>query len=198
MYHGLTRTALILTVTPASVAVANPLAAYGVVGSTQSMWNGNDSGAQGMAWAMSKDWVFHAVQVGPIAPSGYTITIYGSNDPRVFVPGSVGGRADYINDSVANNSINGSPYLVTPTGRDNALRLPVGTHVQNGDVTAVPSNSWVLLPSPSDQAGTGVDVNPIIAVGQMFHAKRCLLSVRAVLTASAGAVGSMAICVTAC
>jgi hypothetical protein len=196
MYHGLTRTALILTVTPASVVVADPTVAYGVVGSTQSMWNGSDSGAQGMAWAMSKDWVFHAVQVGPIAPSGYTISIYGSNDPRVFVPASVGGRARFEHDALS--QANGSPYLVTPTGRDQSLHLPVGTHVQNGDVLAVPSNSWVLLPGPSDQIGTGVDVNPIISVGQMFHAKRCLLSVRAVLTVSAGAVGSMAICVTAC
>jgi hypothetical protein len=196
MYHGLTRTALILTVTPSTVALAAPLAGYGVVGSTQSMWNGNDSGAQGMAWAMSKDWVFHAVQVGPVAPSGYTISIYGSNDPRVFIPSSVGGRQDYIND--AQSQANGSPYIVTPTGRDAALRLPVGTHVQNGDVAAVPANSWVLLPGPSDQVGTGIDVNPIISVGQMFHAKRCLLSVRAVLTVTSGAVGSMAICVTAC
>jgi hypothetical protein len=199
MYHGLTRTALILTVTPASVAVAAPLTAYGVVGSTQSMWNGSDSGVQGMAWAHSKDWVFHAVQVGPVAPSGYTVSIYGSNDPRCFVPSSVGGRADLLDTGNGiQGSQYGSPYIVTPTGRDQALRLPIGTHVQNGDVLSVPANSWVLLPGPSDQVGTGVDVNPIISVGQMFHAKRCLLSVRAVLTASAGAVGSMAICITAC
>jgi hypothetical protein len=198
MYHGLTRTALILTVTPASVAVAAPLTAYGVPGSTQSMWNGNDSGAQGMAWAHSKEWVFHAIQVGPTAPSGYTISIYGSNDPRVFVPNSVGGRVDSLETGGRFGSQYGSPYIVTPTGRDQALRLPVGEHVQNGDVLSVPANSWVLLPSPSDQAGTGIDVNPITGVGQMFRTQRCLLSVRAVLTATAGAVGSLAIVVTAC
>jgi hypothetical protein len=197
MYHGLTRTALILTVTPASTAVAAPLTAYGTAGSTQNMWNGNDSGAQGMAWAMSKEWVFHAVQVGPVAPTGYTISIYGSNDPRVFVPNSVGGRVDSLGTGGQHGSQYGAPYLVTPTGRDQALRLPIATHVQNGDILSVPANSWVLLPSPSDQAGTGVDVNPITGVGQMFRTQRCLLSVRAVLTATSGATGSLAICVTA-
>lgn len=195
MYHGLTRTALILTVTPASTAVATPLTTYGVVGSTQSMWNGNDSGCQGMAYAYSKDWVFHAIQIGPIAPTGYTISIYGSNDPRVFVNANIGGREHFENSALS--QANGSPYIVTPTGRDQVLHLPVGTHVQNGDVLSVPANSWTLLPGPSDQAGTGVDVNPITGIGQMFHSKRPLLSVRAVLTATAGATGSMAICVMA-
>jgi hypothetical protein len=185
MHAGLSRTALILTVTPSSTAVAAPLTAYGTsIGCTQNMWTGNDSGTQGMAWALSKDWVFHAIQIGPTAPSGYEISIYGSNDPRCMIPLNINDRP--------------SPYVVTPTGRDAVNRLPIGFQVANGDSLAVPANSWVLLPSPSDQAGTGIDVNPITAVGQMFHAKRVLLSVRAVLTASAGAVGSLGIVVTAC
>src|ERR1700722_10463284 len=182
-YSSLTRAAIILTVTPSSVAVANPLAGYGVVGSTQNMWTGNDSGLQGMQWAYSKDWVFHAIQIGSVAPSGYQISIYGSNDPRAFVPEPVNDRG----------RVPGSPYFVQPSGRDHALRLPIEIHPLNGDVTAGPANSWVLLPGPSDQAGTGVDVNPIISVGQMFLARRALISVRAVLTVSATPVGSLAI-----
>jgi hypothetical protein len=182
-YSSLTRAAIILTVTPSSVVVASPLAAYGAVGSTQNMWTGSDSGLQGMQWAYSRDWVFHAIQIGSVAPSGYSISIYGSNDPRAFVPVSVNNRGE----------VPGSPYFVQPSGRDGALRLPIAAHPLNGDVTAVPANSWVLLPGPSDQVGTGIDVNPIISVGQMFMARRPLISVRAVLTTSATPVGSLAI-----
>lgn len=197
-HSSLTRAALILTVTPASAVVATPLTTYGYVGSSQNMWTGSDSGAQGMAWAYSKDWVFHAIQIGAVAPSGYSISIYGSNDPRIFVP-------DYAYDrnfsGGASAGLNGSSTYgrldsVTATGRDGALRLPIAQHVQNGDVSLNP-NSWVLMPSPSDQAGTGIDVNPIISVGQMFYTKRPLLAVRVVLTASAAAVGSLGIVVCA-
>ena len=183
VYHGLTRTAIILTVTPSSALVAAPLAGYGAVGSTQNMWTGSDSGAQGMAWAYSKEWVFHAIQIGSVAPSGYEISLYGSNDPRLLVPPYVSQRP--------------TPYIMTPTGRDGALRLPIGTDIQNGDVTAVPANSWVQVPAPSDQGTIVIDYNPITAVGQMLYAKRPLIAVRAVLTATPAAVGSLAICLTA-
>ena len=197
-HSSLTRTAVILTVTPGSVAVAAPLAGYGSVGSTQNMWTGADSGAQGMAWAYSKDWVFHAIQIGAVAPSGYTIAVYGTVDPRVMLPASVydrdfsGGASAGLNGS----STYGRLDSVTATGRDGALRLPIAQHVQNGDV-GLNANSWVQMPSPSDQGAIVVDYNPITAVGQMLYTKRPLLAVRVVLTASAGAVGSLAIAVTA-
>jgi len=118
-----------------------------------------------------------------------TFSLYGSNDPRALVPSNINTRP--------------TPYVVTPTGRDAALRLPIAQHVQNGDVNVtgftVPANSWVLLPALDVEVGAGTaDINPITGVGQMLGVKRPLIAVRAVLTAKAGgAAGTLAIVVVA-
>lgn len=179
---SLTQTALILTVNPNSVAIADGTVAYGYVGAPVQQWTGTDSGAQGMPWVYAKEWIFQAIQVGPVIPSGYTISIYGTCDSRIILPSNIVRRL--------------SPYEVdTVQAQPNHLPIPLTQAL--GDISLPPS-SWALLPSTSEQAGVGqIDDNPLIAVGQIMHAKRPLLAVRAVLTVSAAPVGSMAICVTA-
>lgn len=183
MYTSLSRTAIILTVNPNSVATADGTTAYGYVGGPSTMWTGGDSGAQGIPWALSKEWLFQAVQIGSTAPTGYTVTLYGTNDTRILLTKTAIKRT--------------SAYeLQTVQGQAKSMQseLPVGL----GDVS-LPSNSWIPLPSLPDQGAVGVlDANPITAVGQCLHVKRPLLAVRAVLTVlGGGAAGSMGICVTA-
>jgi len=66
----------ILTLNPSSTAVAAPLAGYGTTGL-------NDSGPYAMNEAMGfTKWTFSLI--GAVAGSGYTVTLYGTNDPKAY------------------------------------------------------------------------------------------------------------------
>jgi hypothetical protein len=57
-------------------------------------------------------------------------------------------------------------------------------------VTAFP-NSWVQLPGPSEQSGTGSSANPMTETAPFFLFKGSLIAVRAVLAMNASLTGSV-------
>src|SRR4030088_1920792 len=136
MASSLTQTALILTVNPNSVATADGTVAYGYVGAQANAWTGGDSGAQGMPWVYAREWIFQAVQVGSVAPSGYTISLYGTCDSRIILPSNIVRRA--------------TAYEITTVQKQvNPLATPVWAALAD---VRLPASSWALLPATSEQA----------------------------------------------
>jgi hypothetical protein len=151
---------VILTVTPNSSATATPLTTYGAVG-VPPAWNGGDSGLQMAEGAFFTKWVFQLIQIGPTAPTGYTVGIYGTMDPTAY-------------------------YSAFPSGQWTA---EYGQNTGPGS-TSVQTNSWFLLPAPSEQSIIGGTAsNPITQVGQFLTCSLPLRAVRAVLTATSSAAG---------
>ena len=66
-----------------------------------------------------------------------------------------------------------------------------------GGAPVLPPTSWVLLPGPSEQTGTGVVGNPLTSSAPFFQFSGAIVGVRAVLTASAAAAGTATIAVEA-
>jgi hypothetical protein len=61
-----------------------------------------------------------------------------------------------------------------------------------GGPPTLPGTSWVLLPGPSDQAGTGTSANPLTEASPIFQYNGALVACRVVLT-TAGSAGIAAV-----
>ena len=147
-----------------SAATAVALPSFGTLGV-------NDSGAFITPIGM-QTWTFLLIGAG----TGYTVTLLGSIDPTLYVEAS--------------------PSTLLPLATAVALGVPATNYSGKTD-PFIPvlsdANSWAPLPGPSEQSGTGASQNPITASGIFFQAKIALVAVRAVLTASASAAGSITV-----
>lgn len=108
-------------------------------------------------------WVFHLGPnpEGSALPTGYTVSIYGTND----------GNA--INDEALVVSATGVPTYQT-----------VGAPNANYPAPGASGESWFLLPAESEQSGTGLMTNPLTAVGNSLYYNGPLLVVCCVITSS--------------
>jgi hypothetical protein len=66
-----------------------------------------------------------------------------------------------------------------------------------GGAPVLPASSWFPLYAPADQTGSGAPANPMTASNPSMQFSGTLIAVRAVLTASASAAGSVSVAVEA-
>ena len=147
---GLNRVSgVILSVSASTTVVSTPLVSYGTIGV-------NDSG-QSFTEAMGfKSWTFSLSGGG----SGYSISIYGTNDPMAYAAWKAS-----FNPQAYAGRVGGAPTL--------------------------PASSWFLIDAPSAQTGTGSIANPMTSTSPLMQYKEPLIAVRAVLTASSAASGTV-------
>jgi hypothetical protein len=93
------------------------------------------------------------------AGTGYTFSVYGTNDPMAY--------AVFRYKQLGSAAFPGNP----------------------GFVPTLPASSWVLLPAPSDQTGTGPVANPLTDASPMMQYSGTLTGIRVVLTTKTSAAG---------
>jgi hypothetical protein len=89
--------------------------------------------------------------------TGYSVSIFGTTDPAAVVPSYPGGLYNQPGSFVAN------PAFAAPASNP----------------------SWFLLPSPSDIAGAGTEVNPLVAAGTSLYFQGTIRACCAVATGTA-------------
>jgi len=143
----------LLLVPPTAVALASPLAGYGVIGE-------NDSGARLFA---GRGFTKVSFQICPQPPnypypplstaalaSGYSVSIYYTLDKTL--------------NTIQNNQ-----------NRSAGISLDGSTQI--------PPGSWALLPAAEDETGTGVDANPMTSgTAPILSSSRAAAAFRAVVT----------------
>jgi hypothetical protein len=160
---------------PTAVAInaAGQTTAYGTIGF-------NDSGGWlGEARAYTK-WTFELEQVGTVALSGFSVSIYGTTSPAA--------EQTWWN-AIYGGAYSGSPSAIAQPG---GIALPInGITNATGYVPGVASLNWRLLPGQTDQGGTGLIANPLVA-GQtsLLVVSMRLSMIRAVVTQSAAPTGT--------
>ena len=169
---------------PTSVSGAG-LTGYGTIGFNDSGW------WCGEGRNFSKA-TFSLIQVGSTALSGFSVSLYYTNDPAAMQtwwnalqgPRSIGAPG---------SGIPGGPMVNTGQGAPLALQ---GFTNATGYSPGVPPSSSLLVPAPSDQGGTGIDSNPLVAGNQWsLSLNRPVTAVRAVVTASSSPAGCLHVAV---
>jgi hypothetical protein len=121
-----------------------------------------DSGIQMTEAIGFKDFAFQFI--GPGAQTvGYSVTVYGTLDPAIYVAGQPVGQPT--------QNVNG--VNITPTGK--------------GSSPTALLTSWFILPGPSEQGSTGVMANPMLSgTAPILRVNWPLVAVRAVATILTG------------
>lgn len=147
----------LLMVPAAATAVAAPLTGYGTIG-----WN--DSGARLFSF---RGFTKPSFQICPQPPQ-YP---YSSNN-TTLLPNGWGISVYYTLDKTL-NTIQNNSNKSGGISLDGSTQLPIG--------------SWILLPGPSDQSGTGVDANPMLSgTNPILSASRAAAAFRVVVTSVGG------------
>ena len=124
---------------------------------------GLDSGIQMTEAIGCKEFTFQLVGPGANA-AGYSVTCYGTTDQAAYAYGKA------VNPS--------QPTIVYPNTP--AQQTIYG---QGKGSTALPITSWVVLPGPSEQSGTGVMGNPMVSgSAQILKVTLLLVAIRVVAT----------------
>lgn len=95
--------------------------------------------------------------------TGYTVTLYGTYDPLMYQAFTANSGQDGFGASV---TVNGVTYLA-------------------------PKSSWVKIPGPSEQSGTGSIANPMTAAVPLLYTSQPFAAIRAVLTGVAAPSGTV-------
>jgi hypothetical protein len=148
-----------------------------------------DSGIWGVEAGYWTTWTFMGVRLySADTITGWTVTIYGTIDPRAyqlfnpegygFAPGSgITARGPGVGAS-------SNATLVNPFSDGGGI---IGT---NAGSTGLDTYSWIVLPGPAEQTGTGPATNPLVFTASgnpgMFQFKGNISAVRAVATCTAG------------
>ena len=132
-----------------------------------------DSGIQMVEAIGCKEFTFQIIGPGA-ASTGYSITCYGTVDQAAYAYGKAPGQTTVVYPNTAQQS--------TIVG-------------QGKGSTALATTSWVVLPGPSEQSGTGVMGNPMLSgSAQILKVSLTLVAVRCVATLSSPSLPIQVVC----
>jgi len=148
-------------------------AAYGTIGV-------NDSGGVAAEGRNYSKQTFTLIPVGSTALTNVQVAIYGTNSPdadQTFWNALQGPGSHY----------NGGTRVY---GGSTAVPIqPQGFTDAAGYYPGFPSAAWVLLPSPSEQSGTGPVANPLTPQAPLLVCSTPWQSVRAVVVSATNGTG---------